>query len=363
MNYRYSRVPTSRHKEDQQLDNSQLDGIRSNHVNEFVTKVPSIDCSLRGTDSIRGSPTVTVGPDNKVECMLCQCFIEAAEHTTLHMVTHGIGTIVCRCRVCGQQGDLSYFQQTGESEGFSQKSSLKLHKQSHAGMNPHTCHQCGQKFRFKVSLLSHILSLHGTSGGDAHLFKNKVSKLPHTCDVCGRKFATLYKIRRHYRSHTKDRPYKCDRCGRLFSQSGNLNLHKKKHEDDGNVTTQTFDVPLLVQFMPLTNRDGVMHPKCTEEVLSHQLSTLEPPLLNSSVKNQDHTTQFDPSLRPQFEQTSSGEYMVSLEGTIKDKNTDTELFSPFSHDGLLFIDEGAGTSSESITLPTFSSIQAGAMPH
>nr|CAD7196101.1 unnamed protein product [Timema douglasi] len=408
-------------------DNSQLDEIRSNHVNEFVMKDPSIDCTLRGTNSIRESPTVTVGPDNKVECMLCQCFLEAAEHTTLHMVTHGIGTIVCRCRVCGQQGDLSYFQQTGESEGlifchacflasnkakrqnnvghtsnlrlhvcdicskgfqlrghltrhklihsgakpylcevcgkgFSQKSSLKLHKQSHAGMNPHTCHQCGQKFRFKVSLLSHILSLHGTSGGDAHFFKNKVSKLPHTCDVCGRKFATLYKIRRHYRSHTKDRPYKCERCGRLFSQSGNLNLHKKKHEDDGNVTTQTFDVPLLVQFMPLTNRDGVMHPKCTEVVLSHQLSTLEPPLLNSSVKNQDHTTRFDPSLRPQFEQTSS-EYMVSLEGTIKDKNTDTELFSPFSHDGLLFIDEGAGTSSESITLPTFSSIQAGAMPH
>ncbi|CAG2060768.1 unnamed protein product [Timema podura] len=364
-----------------------------------------LDCTLGGTDNIRGTPTVTVGPDNKVECMLCQCFLEAAEHTTLHMVTHGIGTIVCRCRVCGQQGDLSYFQQTGESEGlifchtcflasnkakrqnnvghtsnlrlhvcnicskgfqlrghltrhklihsgakpylcevcgkgFSQKSSLKLHKQSHAGMNPHTCHQCGQKFRFKVSLLSHILSLHGTSGGDEHFFKNKVSKLPHTCDVCGRKFATLYKIRRHYRSHTKDRPYKCDRCGRLFSQSGNLNLHKKKHEDDGNVTTQTFDVPLLVQFMPQTNRDGVMHPKCTEVVLSHQLSTLEPSLLSSSAKNQDHTTQFDPSLRPQFEQTSS-EYMVSVEGTIKDKNTDTELFSPFSHDGLLFIDEGA----------------------
>nr|CAD7437865.1 unnamed protein product [Timema bartmani] len=136
-------------KEDLRPDNSQLDEIRSNHVNEFVMKVPSIDCTLGGTDNIRGSPTVTVGPDNKVECMLCQCFLEAAEHTTLHMVTHGIGTIVCRCRVCGQQGDLSYFQQTGER--FSQKSSLKLHKQSHTGMNPHTCHQCGQKFRFKYS--------------------------------------------------------------------------------------------------------------------------------------------------------------------------------------------------------------------
>ncbi|XP_021927281.1 zinc finger protein 77-like [Zootermopsis nevadensis] len=237
--------------------------------------------------------TVNIGPDGKVECMLCRTYLEVVSHTTLHMVTHGIGTVICRCRACGQQGELAQFLRTssiGEvantvwcngchsanklkgspnddgsspcgrkayvcevcsksfrsnghlarhhlvhsgakpflcevcGTGFSQSSSLKLHVQSHSGLNPHKCPHCGQTFRFRVSLRSHILSLHvSPSSTSSPAAKNG----DYGCDRCGKQFATVYKLHRHYRSHTGERPYECTRCGKLFSQTGNLNLHRR----------------------------------------------------------------------------------------------------------------------------------------
>jgi len=41
--------------------------------------------------------TVNIGPHGKLECMLCQTYLEVVDHTILHMVTHGIGTVICHC--------------------------------------------------------------------------------------------------------------------------------------------------------------------------------------------------------------------------------------------------------------------------
>lgn len=406
--------------------------------------------------------TVNIGPHGKLECLLCQTFLEVVDHTTLHMVTHGIGTIICRCQVCGQQGELAQFLQsssTGEAgktvwcngchsrssnkandsandensssghkvnvcevcsksfrsrghlarhhlvhsgakpflcevcgAGFSQRCSLKLHVLSHTGLNPHKCPQCGQAFRFRVSLRSHILSVHGSLSS---------STLPPTkagdyrCDHCGKQFATLYKLHRHYRSHTGERPYECMRCGKLFSQTGNLNLHRRKHEEEdaavgclptpahfdsssvtknqlshimmGKEATESYGGPLLAeqhetaQYIPETGNAlaASQHSKFLETILQHDslgdpgnpLSSIDTVLLNPTNKLSNHVSQFV---------TLNSEFRTE---TVQHKNS-TELFTHFSPEGLLFIDQSSEleettSNSEGVTLPTFSSLQSG----
>jgi len=431
--------------------------------------------------------TVKIGPNGKVECMLCRTYLEVVEHTTLHMVTHGIGTVICRCRVCGQQGELAQFLRTSNTgeigntiwcngchsistsklkdsandessslsgrkgnvcevcsksfrsrghlvrhrlvhsgakpflcevcgTGFSQRSSLKLHVQSHTGVNPHKCSHCGQAFRFRVSLRSHILTLHA-SPSSASSPTTKAGD--YGCDRCGKQFATVYKLNRHYRSHTGERPYECTRCGKLFSQTGNLNLHRKKHEEEdavtgclptsasfdssivtksqlsgvmiGKQTTETYGVPLLAeqhdrpptlgQYIPDTGQALVSShdSKFLETILQHDglgdpgnpLSSIDTVLLNPVNKVSDHASQFV-ALNSEFSTASRHitppEYLTTTTTTkgseaIEHKNS-TELFTHFSPDGLLFIDqspelEETASTSDGVTLPTFSSLQSG----
>ncbi|XP_069677217.1 zinc finger protein 100-like isoform X2 [Periplaneta americana] len=315
--------------------------------------------------------TVSVGPDGKVECMLCRTFLDAVDHTTLHMVTHGIGTVICRCRACGQQGELAQFLRAGSvwcsgchgkhvcevcskafrsrghlarhrlvhsgakpflcevcGTGFSQRSSLKLHVLSHAGVNPHKCAHCGQTFRFRVSLRSHILNLHGTSPTS--------KSVDYGCDRCGKRFATVYKLHRHYRSHTGERPYECLRCGKVFSQTGNLNLHRKKHAEEDAATGAGFapldSAPAPGQYMPETGEVLPHDSKFLETILQHpDLSSIDTVLLNPPDKV--------PTFVPEF-------------GAAPSDFKHKELFYP---EGLLFDQQEAASST---ALPTFSSLQS-----
>lgn len=422
--------------------------------------------TLLGCGQDAPAVTVNIGPDGKMECMLCRTYLELVSHTTLHMVTHGIGTVICCCRVCGQQGELAQFLRTNSTgevgntvwcngchptdkpedsaddesryshgrkaymcevcsksfrssghlvrhhlvhsgakpflcevcgTGFSQSSSLKLHVLSHTGHNPHKCPHCGQTFRFKVSLRSHILSLHGSPSSSSPMRKTG----DYGCDRCGKQFATVYKLHRHYRSHTGERPYECTRCGKLFSQTGNLNLHRKRHEEEdavagclptspsfdsnivtknqlsnvmlGKQATESYGVPLVSeqgdrpQYIPQSTEILVAShdSKFLETILQHDglsdsgnpLSSIDTVLLNPENKVSDHTSQYA-ALNSEFNTEA-----------IEHKNS-TELFTHFSPEGLLFIDQASEveettSNSEGVTLPTFSSLQSGtsSLPH
>ncbi|RZF31841.1 hypothetical protein LSTR_LSTR017459 [Laodelphax striatellus] len=196
---------------------------------------------------------------------------------TLHMVTHGLGTVICCCRECGHKEEVSSFIKdrvlvcprclfnsnkdvplTGNKkkhvcevcnkaftsighknrhkmihEGlkpylcetcgvrFSQKATLKIHTLSHKNSYPFSCEWCGQSFRHKVSLTSHTMNVH-----------SQASDSKHECDQCKKQFATAHKLQRHYRSHTGEQPYRCSICSRTFSQSGNYNAHMISHKSD-----------------------------------------------------------------------------------------------------------------------------------
>ena len=419
--------------------------------------------------------------------MLCRTYLDV-EHTTLHMVTHGIGTVICKCRSCGHHDELARFIRPNGSggdgssvwckgchfltssklkntmnkthllpknkaniceicsktfrshghlarhrlvhsgakpflceicgSGFSQKSSLKLHVLSHAGLNPHKCPHCGQTFRFRVSLRSHVLSMHGAPPS---VTPSTGKSLSHECDHCGKQFATAYKLSRHYRSHTGERPYECNRCGKLFSQTGNLNLHKKKHEEEDEAgeclpaSTDSSHIPNVImgkqgteayvlpeprqtsqqlethsnngQYMADTDEvlvnahnskflDSILqHPVVPCDDLSdpeNPISSIDTVLLNSANKVTDHTSQFV-SLNSEFSTSShiaAPEYLTNTNSTtnaskaIEHKDSE-QLFTHFGHESLLFIDEASQlqettSTSDGVTLPTFSSLQSGA---
>ncbi|KAK9477751.1 STE like transcription factor-domain-containing protein [Lipomyces japonicus] len=69
----------------------------------------------------------------------------------------------------------------------------------------------------------------GTNGGSG-------GRKSHTCPIptCGRMFTRLEHLKRHVRTHTKERPYKCKVCGKGFSRSDNLAQHRRTH-DKGSV--------------------------------------------------------------------------------------------------------------------------------
>ncbi|XP_067007822.2 zinc finger protein 124 isoform X2 [Anabrus simplex] len=389
-------------------------------------KVPDVSCTLLEENRA----TVSIGPDGKVECKLCQSYLEAVEHTTLHMVTHGIGTVICNCRLCGHQAELAQFLHVGSDKssvwcetcrfmpvpeknkqdsktklvgrklypceicskvfrskahlarhcivhsgakpflcevcgtGYGQKSSLKLHVLSHAGLNPHKCEHCGQSFRFKSSLRSHIMSLHWP------IQDSGTNQTVYQCDQCDRQFATVYKLRRHYRSHTGERPYECNRCGRLFSQSCNLKLHRKKHEEE-DAQSEQYSTQLLVTQQhntPPTNEQFIAQPDpvlLVDSILQHPvvqcgdlgdpenaLSTIDTVLLQSGEKDSDHTSPYV-SLTPEY-------LSLGADGTGT-KKAPTELFTHFGHEGLLYMNQTGDmqdtSTSEGVSLPTFSSLQ------
>ena len=52
---------------------------------------------------------------------------------------------------------------------------------------------------------------------------------PAKCDVCGKMFATLWHMRRHHLTHTKEKPFPCDVCSKGFTTKQNLDCHRRVH--------------------------------------------------------------------------------------------------------------------------------------
>ena len=104
-------------------------------------------------------------------------------------------------------------------ENFVNKSNLNLHMNiHHAGAErPHTCIFCGFKALRKDHLKQHIHVHTGT-----RLF---------TCSECGDRFKRKWNLKRHIANHTGVKPFLCHICGKSFGSMGDLKRHLHIHEE------------------------------------------------------------------------------------------------------------------------------------
>lgn len=107
----------------------------------------------------------------------------------------------------------------GCTKGFSTKSMLRDHKNTHLGLKPYVCQYCGDAFSFKV-----ILARHKYRHTNPEKYK---------CKICGECYISQVSVDRHVeRKHNDDgndaRPFACDfeGCTSTFKYEDLLKKHK-----------------------------------------------------------------------------------------------------------------------------------------
>nr|CAD7568707.1 unnamed protein product [Timema californicum] len=120
--------------------------------------------------------------------------------------------------------------------GFTTKSNLRQHEQSHSNLL-FSCEQCGAKFRYQSSLTSH---------GRCHQVFNPLHQkeiLKHTstvmpiqerflCPVCGKEFQRKHSLKTHEKCHrelSEGEVHLCHLCPNKYTQKSKLTQHLKTH--------------------------------------------------------------------------------------------------------------------------------------
>ncbi|KAM3595474.1 uncharacterized protein V6R79_024044 [Siganus canaliculatus] len=109
---------------------------------------------------------------------------------------------------------------------FSRASALKTHTyRIHIAKKPLSCKTCGKRFNFNSTLLAHQTTHTGEK--------------PYLCKTCGKRFGDRTTLSQHTRIHTGEKPYKCKICSRDFRVSGHLKRHMATHTDERPYTCTT----------------------------------------------------------------------------------------------------------------------------
>lgn len=125
------------------------------------------------------------------------------------------------------------------------ESNIKLEK-NYIGENGIKCTECGEEYKYKKSLRTHMELRHSIMIADVEVcnvcdqtfppgklwnHKRESHKNSVECKECGKFFISNSKLKRHGLVHTKETPFQCtfEGCEKRFSLDFNLKTHLRLH--------------------------------------------------------------------------------------------------------------------------------------
>lgn len=190
------------------------------------TPIPSNDLTVKDTPETNAPrPSKWIDP-NGPKCHVCHKTFPSRAVLQYHLNSHsGIQPFICA--ECGK--------------GFSSKYLLTSHLKIHTERpRPFKCSHCDKAFVKAKERIRHERthdSLELPCRFCPKLFKTpQYLKLhekkhqphqPFICSVCGKALSSKYSLGQHERLHSEERPHVCDVCGSAFAQKANLLTHMR----------------------------------------------------------------------------------------------------------------------------------------
>ncbi|KAL5006304.1 hypothetical protein ScPMuIL_015110 [Solemya velum] len=140
------------------------------------------------------------------------------------------------------------------------KFQLRDHKLIHQEDTPFICEVCGQGFKSRTCLNSHVFHRHS-------------SERKHICPECQRSFKTKTQMLVHMRTHTGEKPFHCPECPYKSTTRGNMRLHlANRHKFNvDTIRNLMYQIKTLSKAFALKTEDTVLPSGVIDPAVQNQM--------------------------------------------------------------------------------------------